>query len=123
MVLTLWSLKMDNGVVVLEHVDFIDILKRLHTELFDGCLNFFIFVHFFLVVNNLLGSSLGSYKTISIYINVLQETTISFNDPKFSWSEKRLKTYLFLQLELYPFWRRAWLWHLKLLDPCLLIFL
>jgi len=34
--LTLWSLKMDNGVVVLEHVDFINILKRLHTELFDG---------------------------------------------------------------------------------------
>ena len=34
--LTLWSLKMDNGVVVLEHVDFINILERLHTELFDG---------------------------------------------------------------------------------------
>ena len=34
--LTLWSLKMNNSVVVLEHVDFVDILKRLHAEFFDG---------------------------------------------------------------------------------------
>jgi hypothetical protein len=123
LILTLWSLKMDNGVVVLEHVDFIDILESLHTELFDGSLDFLILVHLWGAVNNLLGSSLSSYKAERININVMTATTTRLNDPNLSWSEKRLKTYLFLQLELYPFWRRAWLWHLKLLDPCLLIFL
>jgi hypothetical protein len=27
---TLWSLEVDNGVVILEHVNFIDVLKRLN---------------------------------------------------------------------------------------------
>jgi len=34
--LTLWSSQVDNGVVVLEHVDLIDVLEGLHAELFDG---------------------------------------------------------------------------------------
>ena len=31
--LTLWSLEMDDGVVVLEHVDLLDILELLHAYL------------------------------------------------------------------------------------------
>ena len=75
LILTLWSLKMDNGVVVLEHVDFIDILESLHTELFDGSLDFLILVHLWGAVNNLLGSSLSSYKAERININVMTATT------------------------------------------------
>ena len=67
---------MDNGVVVLEHVDFIDILESLHTELFDGSLDFLILVHLWGAVNNLLGSSLSSYKAERININVMTATTI-----------------------------------------------
>jgi hypothetical protein len=35
-ILTLWSLEMDNGVVILEHVDLINVLKLLHTELLNA---------------------------------------------------------------------------------------
>ena len=69
---------MDNSVVVLEHVDFINILELLHTELFDGCLDFLVLVDFLSGVNNLLGSSLSSYKGQTKRINIteiLQETT------------------------------------------------
>lgn len=34
--LTLWSSKVDNSVVILEHVDLIDVLKLGHAELLDG---------------------------------------------------------------------------------------
>jgi hypothetical protein len=50
---------MNNGVVILEHVDFVNILERLHTELLDGGLEFLVLCNFG-VVNNLLSSSLGS---------------------------------------------------------------
>lgn len=50
---------MDNSVVVLEHVDFIDVLKSLHTELLDCGVQFLVLVDLFLV-DNLLNSSLGS---------------------------------------------------------------
>ena len=67
-ILTLWSLKVNNSVVILEHVDLIDILELLHTELLEGCLKFLIFINLILVVNNLFGSSLGSYTQNTITI-------------------------------------------------------
>ena len=64
-ILTLWSLKVDNGVVILEHVDLINVLKLLHTELLDARLELLALFHGF-VVDNLLGSSLGSCEKLKI---------------------------------------------------------
>ena len=51
---------MDNGVVILEHVDLINVLKLLHAELLDGWLELLVLFHG-VVVDNFLGSSLGTY--------------------------------------------------------------
>ena len=56
----MWSLQVDNGVVVLEHVDLFDVLEGLHAELLDLGLEFLVLVDF-VVMDNFLGSSLGSY--------------------------------------------------------------
>ena len=60
--LTLWLSHVDNVVVVSEHVDFLNVLEWLHTELLDGSVNLLVLIHFVGGSDNLLLSSLGSYK-------------------------------------------------------------
>jgi hypothetical protein len=43
--LTVWSLEVHDRVVVLEEVDFIDGLERLHAQLFDDGLDLLVVVH------------------------------------------------------------------------------
>jgi len=50
----------NDGVVILEHVDFLDVLQLLHAELLNGRLQFLVHVDL-LMVNNLLGPSLSAY--------------------------------------------------------------
>ena len=112
---------MDHGVVVLEHVDFVNLGQSLHaykkenwldlpgitgslTELFDGRLEFLIFSNLSLSVGLLLSPPLGT----------CCKSTLALL-PRGS---HRQGSYLFLQFEFcLRIWQRVLLAHQQLLDP------
>ena len=57
--LTVGLSEVNDGVIVLEHVNFVDVLEGLHAEFLDSCLELLILVDG-LVGHNLLSASLGT---------------------------------------------------------------
>ena len=58
----LWLPEVDDRVVVLEHVHFVDVLQLLHSEFLNGLLEFLVLIDF-LMVHDLFCSSLTTFTT------------------------------------------------------------
>merc|ERR1719266_471353 len=77
--LNLWSFEMNNGIVILEHVHFLNLSKRLYAEFLDGSLKLFVFLgSFWLCLLNLLNPPLSALSAkLSVFAELCCESSTS----------------------------------------------